>query len=285
MLKSVVKRILPPAFADHLAVYYQSRPQKTPVIVFQMGKVGSKTILASLENANLPYSIYHVHFLSQEGMRFAQDFFDQHHVQTPRHLLLSRRLSQRIATDHSQTTWQVITGTREPIQRHISDFFENVEYYWPELITAQGMVDADQALYKIHDQLLMFSEQTDYACTWFSREIKPVFGIDIYSTPYNIEQGYTILHQGNVNLLVIRLEDLNRSFTPAIKEFFHLENDIPMVKANIGAEKKYHQAYQYVVQNIRIPRAVCETIYASRYARHFYTPEERQRLIARWSEA
>ncbi len=285
MVKSLLKKILPSSTTDKLAVYYRSRPKYPPVIVYQMGKVGSKTILTSLENANLPYSIYHVHFLSQAGMQFAQDYFDQHHVQTPRHLLLSRHLSQRIARQDSNTVWKVITGTREPIQRHISDFFENVEYYWPELITADGWVDADKALLMILDQFHEFSEQTDYACTWFSREIEPVFGIDVYTVPYDFEQGYQIIHQGNVNLLIIRLEDLNRSFSRAMKEFLHLEHEIPMLKTNIASEKKFHQAYQYVVQNIRLPRPVCETIYASRYAQHFYSAEERQRFITRWSEA
>ena len=39
---------------------------KTPIVVYQMGKVGSSTIVASLHTLKLDSPIYHIHTLTQE---------------------------------------------------------------------------------------------------------------------------------------------------------------------------------------------------------------------------
>ena len=49
----------------HFRLYLSSIGQKDPLVVYQMGKVGSTTIVRSLEALGLDTSIYHIHYLTE----------------------------------------------------------------------------------------------------------------------------------------------------------------------------------------------------------------------------
>ncbi|MDY7015276.1 MAG: hypothetical protein SVX43_17095, partial [Cyanobacteriota bacterium] len=50
-------------------------PPKAPLLVYQMGKVGSTTIVESLQRAVPDRFIFHVHFLSHKGIKIDEDFY------------------------------------------------------------------------------------------------------------------------------------------------------------------------------------------------------------------
>ena len=58
---------------SHLYFHIMNQPQQEPLIIFQMGKVGSKTIHESLKALNLNISLYHLHILSEENIRRNED--------------------------------------------------------------------------------------------------------------------------------------------------------------------------------------------------------------------
>lgn len=87
----------------------------------------------------------------------------------------------------------VISPIREPVSRNISAYFRNCCKDEPP--------SADRFIRCYpHDIPLAF----------FDREIKPHWGIDVYSEPFNQEQGWQVYQGKRVKLLVIRLEDFDK---------------------------------------------------------------------------
>jgi hypothetical protein len=102
-----------------------------PILLLQMGKVGSKSVQAGLEALHLERPVYHAHFLSEERTakteKQRRKFF-----RTERHTYLMRPwlnqfLLRTFRREDDSKTWKLITLTREPVGRNISAFFENLD--------------------------------------------------------------------------------------------------------------------------------------------------------------
>lgn len=84
--------------------------------------------------------------------------------------------------------------------------------------------------------------------------------------------------------MVIRLEDLNNCFQTALSEFLVIDNSLNILSKNIATKKQYKQQYIEVLNTIKIPRTICEAIYSSRYAKHFYDDDMLENFIQRWTK-
>lgn len=102
-----------------------------------------------------------------------------------------------------------------------------------------------------------------------------------YATPFPKERGYVILERGNLRMLILRMEDLDRCVTPAIREFLGIP-DFRLASKNIGEQKAYGQVYQDTLKVLRLPPDYVQRKHATKYARHFYTPEELNASVSRW---
>jgi glycosyltransferase involved in cell wall biosynthesis len=252
-----------------------------PIVIYQMGKVGSKTIQASLEKLNLPNKIYHTHFLSWSNIKQIEDHYSSIPGTNVR-LDHCKDIRSLIDSTAGNIRWKIITLVRDPVTRDISDVFENIKRDLPHVTN----VDPESAFNDISSHILKtfadFNESTDYACTWFDKEIKDVFNFDIYANDFNKSTGYQIYRVQDADILLIRLEDLSRCCHDAFREFLGVP-DFSMVKDNVGEKKWYQGLYRRVLDSISIPDSDLERIYKSRYCRHFYTGDEINHFKKKWS--
>lgn len=257
-----------------------------PLLIYQMGKVGSSSVYESLRHAGIGHSLFHVHQLSDKGIKRKQDWlahFDALSLPWMEEgLRASRELRSWIDDSRERVPWKIITLTRDPVSMKISSFFENIAVYRREVLDAAGALDPVRVMsalrrYAFHD----YEENRDYTCSWFQDELETVFGIDVFSVPYDFSRGYTILRRENVGVLVIRLEDLQRSFAPAMEDFLGAPG-LKLAQVNAAAGKSSWPQYQAVLREFTLPAELFDRIYSSRYARHFYPPEDRERARARW---
>lgn len=259
--------------------------RNTAVIIYQMGKVGSTSIHNSLEEASLPLPIYKVHFLSDEGMAHAVEFHQKTlkipWENTP-HIQTSEFLREKIQTDPG-SQWKVITLVRDPVMREVSEFFQYVHSMYPELLDEVGNIEKERAIKLLQTRLMFYNPEKNYTCRWFDMEIKGMFGLDVFAHPFDTEKGYAILQHGNVELLILRLEDLNENFGEAVSQFLALASPIELIRSNVRAEQKRGSTYEQVRQELTLRESVCRKIYSSKYAQHFYSPAEIGRLIQKWS--
>ena len=176
-----------------------------PILIYQMGKVGSASIQASLNALDLP-SI-HAHFLSWQSLKDVENYYlTKPHANIPEHVSRSKRLRAIIDETWGRIRWKVITLVREPIARTISDVFQNLNFSMPHINDFDENDAFKLVSANILEQFNKFDEKKDYICTWFDKEIKDVFNLDIYALKLRKRDGFQIFRAENADILLIKLE-------------------------------------------------------------------------------
>jgi hypothetical protein len=193
----------------------------TPVIVYQMGKVGSMSIFATLQGSGLP--VFHVHRMRAE--------------------YLARTLEERRAlgwnvppinahqgmglTVHSKVIAagrraKIVTLVRDPIARNLSGYFYSLDRIW-NIANAHDAISIDDLC---RGFLKRFTH--DEPLTWFDDEFHPVLGIDVYAHPF-LAQGHTTIHTDQVDVLIMRseLKRFGAGRLPIFGGPFYLGNSMP----------------------------------------------------------
>jgi len=267
---------------------------KGPVLLLQMGKVGSKSLQKGLEARITERPIYHAHFLSPyrtaRTEKLRREFF-----RTRRQAYLERPwqnqfLLDAIKSNRGDRRWKLITLTREPIGRNISAFFENLDYVQ---LDTPGEFQISSNYYQIKPTVvsvadtgklvdLFFECSThDSALHFFDREIKDLTGIDVIGSGFSIEKGYQIYRGKRADLLALRLEDLERCASGSIDEFLGLK-DFQLVNSNIAAEKVYAPLYKAFKSDIVFDADYVNRLLDSDYMRTFYAEAEIQNARNKW---
>jgi len=265
-----------------------------PVLILQMGKVGSKSVQAGLEAANLDRPIYHAHFLSRERTarteKQRRKFF-----RTDRHSYLMRPwlnefLLRTFEERKDNRSWKLITLTREPVGRNISAFFENLDVVRCE---TDGEFKISSDYYQIEPTIVSVDDtsklsrlffdraQHDSPLRFFDREIKDIFGIDVLSSGFPIEKGYGIYSAERVDLLVLKLESLAHCANDALAEFLGID-EFRIINRNISAGKVYAPLYDAFKRNAVIDSEYADSLYDSEYMRTFYSGTEIAAARTKW---
>lgn len=265
-----------------LKIQYMTFCRKSPLLVYQMGKVGSSTVEKSLKESGVNDPVYHLHFLSANGIDGALKYYDTLDMGIPVHLQRSMCLRSKLH-EMGKANWRIITLVREPISREVSNIYQNLNDTHPELISELGEFDTSTVSKIVYDKLNNFNEADDFACNWFDNEFKQALEIDVYTSPFDRDKGYSIIKHNNVSVLIFRIEDMNCNFDKAINMFIGGDKYVSMKKANIGNSKGYSASYKDTVKDIKLPRELCEKIYDSKYVRHFYSEEMIEQFIKKWT--
>ncbi len=284
MWKTRVYYALPPPLAEEMQARYRfTRRVKRygisePIIVYQMGKVGSSSMYWSFDALRLNVPVYHLHYLN--GMDAMETWIRQT-LRAPKRELKMVDLARKLQSEIERGTaprYHLVSLVRAPVPRNLSTYFHNVDSYFPNFVQ------------RINAHTLHVSELGDYFLNvfrettperWFDEQVRDVFGIDIYAAPFPRERGYQIYQNAKARLLVLRLEDLNRVVGTAMREFLNIP-DFALVPANAGESKTYGGLYKEFLATLHLPREYIETTNSTRYARHFYNESELAASVARW---
>ena len=244
----------------HLVRLRWKKPRR-PVIVYQMGKVASKSVYQSLKDTT-DCSTFHVHRLSPENiesvrLRHVKLGYTQPHEKVP--LLLYDRLIK-----NADQPTLIISLVREPIGRNISAFFQNLGSFF-ESPEAHQTVATEQMVSHFLDQY-----SHDVPLNWFDDEMKATTGIDVYSQPFSTDQGHVTLEADPFRLLVMRHDLPDESKQQCIREFLG-DNSFQLSRHNEASAKSYSESYKSFIKRIKIPDSYAEQMLGSRYAKLFYS--------------
>jgi hypothetical protein len=272
-----------------------------PVIVYTVGKVGSTSVAAMLESALEGRDVAHVHWLTPKNLQADEVFYKgraRAHWGTPRmsrfmprYVWLGQRLADAMRAAPAGKVWDVVTLVRDPVGRNVSSFFQNLEVmlnFWPEQeLKARSADEAAARLVEVFLDAYVTGgsalEIDGDPLTWFDLELKPVFGIDVFATPFPVSQGYEIYSGPNSRVLLMRLEDLDRVAVTALKKFIGIDTE-RVIQHNDASEKIYANLYRRFKQLLEFPSEYLDRMYSSRYCQHFYAPAELAGFRARWDK-
>lgn len=227
----------------------------TPVLVYQMGKVGSTSIYRSL------------HEQYRGAVLHAHNFRSNH--EDP----LNRRLYRRTLCKNFPL--KVISLTREPIGRNVSAFFQNFE--------RDTGVSYSKASFSIQEleNLFLSNYPHNTVLEWFDLNILANFGIDVYASPFP-ENGIATYAKDNVSLLVMRVEISDSDKIDAVRHFLGMDR-FQLVNKNIGSQKEYAKTYKDFKKAVVLPSEYLEKMCRSKYFNHFYSAETIQKAKEAWS--
>lgn len=274
---------------DYLRYRKLQDPSREPLVVFQMGKVGSSTLANTLNQMDTAQTIYQVHYLTREWIDSAYRLYrDASRIHgraiVDEHLLASRYLRARM-DQPGDRKWRVITLIRDPVARNISAFFQIFPIHYPRVMK-RFIADRVPAEDRSREMMSLFLDDFDkhmLPVEWFDRHMKPSFDIDVYDEAFDPDLGYRIYENDRARLLLIRLEDLRQSAGPALKAFMGIE-EVALLPANISGDKDYAREYRLFKDHIRLTEHYIDSLYETRYMRHFYSDAEIARLRKKWGQ-
>lgn len=252
---------------------------KKIIIVHQMGKVGSSTVCESLKRNKIGFPVVHTHFLEPKKLQLRLNSISSNENKIDRHLITSLLVLDAIRDSSKKI--KIVTLVREPIARNISAFFESINRYIYNFNHRykKGNIDTEDL---VKSFLKKFPHQ--FPLNWFDKEMKAVFGIDVYKRNFDFDKGYQIYgHENsqNLELLLIKLEKLNDCHEFAFSDFFGLDNFI-LEHKRLGSDQKYADLYNQFKNSIKLSEGYAENLYNSKYVRHFYSREEIDSFKDKW---
>ncbi|WP_223032322.1 putative capsular polysaccharide synthesis family protein [Hanstruepera marina] len=226
-----------------------------PVIVYQMGKVGSSTLKKSLEENNIP--ALHIH-------RF---FFTD--LERPMKLkLLPHKLKNRSTFNKflKGEKVKIITFYRDPLSRNISSFFQNLDVYFKrsELKNLDYSILEERfnKAHKIHNT----------PNNWFDLEFNKRLGINIFNFPFEKEKGYSIINKDNIQVFLCVTDKINH-LEKELGGFLEIQ-DFKLNNSNIGDKKWYKDLYKEFKNKYKPTHQMLDKLYDSNIIKHFYNKEE-----------
>lgn len=249
--------------------------------VYTQGKVGSKSVVAAIRRMFSEYADLRV----WDYRRSSPSGVAEHRaVQGNRPRLLSDddEISQFLV-DHPTRALRMTTIVREPIAINLSSFFYNFGPRNPD-INLNDLTDEEI----IHRLLAGESfSSPSFHLDWFDIEVKAMTGVDIYSqASFPQTPGYEA-YSGDkdgrhTDLLAFRLEDIDIVGSTALATFY----DTPPVvigRVNAADEQAYAGRYAAFKRDACFPVDWIEWQLNSRYARFFYSHDERMAFAQRWT--
>ena len=120
-----------------------------PVLIYQMGKVGSSTVKQSLLKTAIKNPLFYVHYLSWKSIHSVENYFANKSMAPPSHIQYSKIVRQLIDLYKGQIRFKIVSLVRDPVARNISSTFQNVNLGLPHIKN----VTKKQAICEISDYL------------------------------------------------------------------------------------------------------------------------------------
>jgi hypothetical protein len=275
----------------YYSLYFQRTNSRgeTPFIVYQMGKVGSKGVSLSLESIPQRVPVYHVHRLTDQGLKMvANKTSNRLNILTGERVpniqfYEGRYLRDQLATRFQDRQVYVISLVRDPIARCISGFFFSGKDSIVKDFDQLRNKHSDDAMIDIMRDLYLNEYSHHHVPeTWFDDEMKVIFELDVFETPFDKLRGWQLYENPRVRLLLIRLENLNDVWQEAFSAMQTGFDTPALIRANDNQEGPNGTLYRRFLKEPALPEAYLDRMYQTRFAQHFYTPDEIDGFRARW---
>jgi hypothetical protein len=244
-----------------------------PVLIYQMAKGASTTILKSLERVGVHAT--QVHLINPDTARHIRSSMRAAGISTARMDIDIIGRAVRRGIIGSGRGASVINVVREPVGRNVSLYFQILDRLW-QTDNAHEKVGLDRLLEGFHTKF-----NHDRTLDWFDQEFKPVLGVDVYEHDFPREQGWLRIDAGRYNILLMRVDLADVSKEKVLSEFLGVEG-LKLSRENVGSQKPYARVYRDFLRALELSENYVDRMLDSRYARHFFTDEERRALRSKW---
>lgn len=254
--------------------------------VYTQGKVGSKAVLAALEDAFGVYPPDETGMYVWDYRRSDMEGVRQHQLitGTRRRLLSDDPEVAQFMVEHPDRDFKVTSVVREPVAINLSSFFYN-------FVPRNPGVDINELTdEEIVERLLKgesFSSPS-FHLDWWDIEVKPMTGINVYEHGmFPIEDGSEVysadLGERHTDILVIRQENIRDVARVALSRYYGIEvPELERVNTAEDSPNNYSNRYEQFKVGANLPEEWVLWQLDSKYARFFYSDEEREKFCNKW---
>lgn len=216
-------------------------------LVYSSHKTATQTLVNTLTQNG--YNCRHCHFLRDIGMSpnsfvsFLDDYFIKH-----------------------QRQLEVITTFRDPIERHVSSFFQ---WYGSKPVRDEDVEsEFDTIIYKneIHDLQSQFIDEINNVSLIGQQEsideLCKELGIGVVDLSFDFNKQYGIYETEKIKIYIFRFDLLVTKLVGLLSLI--TDHDIELYNSNLGNAKWYHEIYSEFKKTLKIPRDTIDTIYSPR---------------------
>lgn len=235
------------------------------ILIYTIGKVGSASIYKSIKHQVefVDYPVFHLHSLSPTQILEQKKYYkSSQRKSVPFHLIQAAILSGLLPEYQGEI--YIFTLIREPIQREVSSIFQDsFNFTNSQHVGKSGIsqVVREKINALIHD----LPENK-----WFERELKAVFGFDVFTADFDPKTGFAILQNGKTKLAFIRLENLEVHYQKICQELFEMSIDFELLKTNVSGNKFYKEDYEGITNEIALSEEELEKVTGTEFIQKFY---------------
>lgn len=256
------------------------RTRRPALLVHQMGRAGSMTTVNTLRAAGLTMPVFHTHWLNPASVEKRVGWVgSQPESRHPLNVRTSVRIADEIRrAGPRHRDWHLVTVFREPVARNLSVFFLSIEAFIPDFFRRYEAGELSH-----QDILDVFLERFPHEqpLRWFDEEVRDVFGVDVFAHPFPRDQGYQVIREQGMSLLLIKVEQLNACYQQAFAAFLDLR--IPhLEQTHITERDPSYSMYGDFIANVSLPENYLDRMYRSRFATHYYSANELDALRRKW---
>lgn len=229
---------------------------KATLHIFQPGKVGSHALAATIEG-KYPGGALHLHWPTDLPL-----YHPWCTLSYPDVVNLPR-----------QKPIRVISAGRDIVAQTLSGAFQY-------LSTIRVECGGRTSLELVHQYLeKSFESNSRILSGWFDHKFYS--DMDIYAHEFDHRRGFVRLSNDTIDLFLYRQEALSGLETE-LGQFLEIEKP-HLQRANSAGTKKYGPEYRQLFDNYVVPSQLLQELYSTNYMRFFFSEEERNVLMERWS--
>ena len=235
-----------------------SRLLEADIHLFQMGKVGSKSLQYSIGLTEPRATIPHLHFAQEMLISYPGCYYSY-----PEIIRFSKKRIRFLA------------GVREPVSRVVSGWLEASISPYSSMSTSHLMqllecnTKSSQAILKDSCHIL----------EWFKHQFYS--DIDVYSQPFDKEKGYSIINGPRHSVLVYRIDKLS-GLWGIISNYI----GIGLHPASINKSHDKGEPEARVLERFarfKLTQDVLHKILESRYINHFFDADDKDIFLRRYA--
>lgn len=254
------------------------------VLVHQMGRAASMTMVNTIRDMNIEMPVVHTHWLNPASLQTRLEWAERDAGRSvPFNIRASRLILDALpGSAIADYPWRIVSVIREPVARNVSAYFLSIERFIPDVFERyrSGNLPMNEIL-----EVFLREYPHEIPLDWFGREVADVFGVDVYAHPFPSELEYALIEQGLIRMAIVKVEGLEEAYGPALER---LLGQVPGALRNTHISVKdepYAEIYREFLRSPGLPRSYLDNMYDSTFARHFYTPAERSEFMERWAGA
>jgi hypothetical protein len=282
-----IKNLIGPRYTAKYAIkrYRAKRAVKPvsrgeiPILVHQMGKVGSKTLVNSIKNSWVQLPVFHTHFITREGIanNWKTETNNYSNKRIPYHLLVTTELGKYILENPGREVI-ILSSIRELVSRQVSLLYQAPFLAKTKIRDKYGNIDPRLAS-KYLNKYMAEPGAFEYPERWFSQELEAPFGINVFDHAFDKEKGMVIIRKGSIRFMLVQMDKINELLPTEISAFLKAEKPVQVSNKNVRKVSSYSETRG----KIKLTQATLDSIYNSKIMKHFYSEENLDRFKKKWS--